>query len=116
MFVWLDLGSGHALCPLWACACWSLRPLAYVVACIPLVACLEVTACEIHPHDLALLDAYHSLLHAMLCLPYLLCVSHLAFFISLHLCMLAYMFMHESLCLCVIKPSSYDLVQVHTRP
>ena len=24
MFVWLDLGSCHALCPSWACVCWSL--------------------------------------------------------------------------------------------
>ena len=28
MFVWLDLGSCHALCPLWVCACWPLGPLA----------------------------------------------------------------------------------------
>ena len=32
--------------PPWACACRSLGPLACVVALVPLVACLDVTACE----------------------------------------------------------------------
>ena len=32
------------------------------------------------------------------CLPCLLCTTRLAFFASLHLCMLAYMFMHEFVC------------------
>ena len=40
-------------------------------------------------------------LRAMLCLPCLLCATHLVLFVSLHLCTLAYMFMHESLCLLV---------------
>ena len=34
--------------------------------------------------------------------------------LSLHFCILAYMFMHESLLACVTKPNSYYLVQVHT--
>ena len=38
-------------------------------------------------------------LRAMLCLPCLLYATRLAFFASLHFCMLAYMFVHESLCL-----------------
>ena len=116
MFVWQNLGSGHALCLPWACACWSLGPLSYVAAFVPLVGCLDVTACEIRPRGIGLLDAYRSLLRAILCLPCLLCVTRLSFFISLHHCMLAYMFMHESLYVCVIKPSSYDLVLVQTRP
>ena len=36
----------HALCPPWAYACQSLRPLACMVASVPLVACLDVIACE----------------------------------------------------------------------
>ena len=36
----------HALCPPWVCACWSLRPLAYVVAAVLFVAYLSVTTCE----------------------------------------------------------------------
>ena len=39
-----------------------------------------------------------SSLCAMLCLPYLLGTPRWALFVSLHLCTLAYMFMHESLC------------------
>ena len=46
MFVWLDLGSRYALCPPWACACWSLGPLARVVASVPLVAHQDVTTCK----------------------------------------------------------------------
>ena len=42
-----------------------------------------------------------SLLYAMLCLPCLLCATHLVLLVSLHLCRLAYIFMHESLCLLV---------------
>ena len=37
-------------------------------------------------------------LRAMLCLPCLLYATHLAFFASLHFCMLAYMFRHEFVC------------------
>ena len=72
-----------------------------MVAFVPLVAYLDVTACEIHSYNVGLLDAYCSPLHEMLCLPCLLCATCLALFVSLHLCMLAYMFMHESLCVFV---------------
>ena len=66
--------------------------------------------------SLILVCLMHTLssLHALLCLPCLLYATHLAFFTSLHLCMFAYMFMHESLLACVIKPNSYYLVLVHT--
>ena len=105
----------HALYLLWACACWSLRPLACVVASVLLMVCLGVTACDTHLCDVGVLDTHLSLLHVMiLCLPCLLYATRLAFFASLHFCMLAYMFMHESLLACVIKPNSYYLVLVHT--
>ena len=92
----------HAFYPLWACACRSLRPPACVVAFIPLVACLGVTTCETHLHDVGVLDTHLSLLRAMmLCLPCLLYATRLAFFVSLYFCTLAYMFVHESLCLLV---------------
>ena len=75
----------HALYPLWTCAYWSLRPLAYVVA--------SVSIFEIHLHGVGVLDSHLSPLCAMLiCLPCLLCDTHLASFASLHLYMLAYMF------------------------
>ena len=45
----------------------------------------------------------------------LFCATYLAFFTSLHFCMLAYMFMHESLLAWVIKLNSYYLMRVHTR-
>ena len=89
----------HALCPPLARACWSLRPLACVVTCVPLVDCLDVNTCEIRPHDVGVLDSQLSPFYAMLlCLPCLFCATHLVFFASLHLCTLAYMFMHESMC------------------
>ena len=42
-----------------------------------------------------------SSLRAMTCLPCLLYATRLALLVSLHLCTLAYMFMHEFLCLLV---------------
>ena len=106
----------HAFCPTWARICRSLGPLAFVVAFVPLVACLDVTDFETHLRDVGVLNTYLSTPCAMmLCLPCLLCDTHLAFFTSLHLCRLAYMFMHGSLLACVIKPNSYYLVWVHTR-
>ena len=81
----------HALCPLWACA--------YVVASILSRACLEVITCGIHLRGVGVLDSHLSPLRAILIyLPYLLHATCLAFFASLHLCMFAYMFMHESMC------------------
>ena len=86
-----------------------------MVAPVPLVACLDVTAYETHLRDIGVLDTHLSLLCAMmLCLPCLLCATHLASFASLHLCTLAYIFMNESLLASVIKPNSYYLVRVHT--
>ena len=87
-----------------------------MVAFVLLVACLDVTTGETHLCDVGVLDTHLSPFHAMiLCLPCLFFATYLAFFASLHLCMLAYMFMHESLLACVIKPNSYYLVRVHTR-
>ena len=58
-----------------------------------------VTTCEAHLRGVGVLDTHLSLLRAMLlCLSCLLCATHLAFFFSLHLCMLVYMFMHEFVC------------------
>ena len=89
----------HTLCPLWACAYRSLGPLTYMVASITLVVCLDVTACETHLRDIGVLVTHCSVLHAMsICLPCLLCATHLAFFASLHFCTLAYKCMHESVC------------------
>ena len=79
----------HALRPPWSCACQSLGPLACVVASIPPRACLDVTTCEIHLHGVGVLDTHLSPLRAMLiCLPYLFCATHLAFFASSHICFL----------------------------
>ena len=81
----------HALCLLWACAC--------VVASVPPRACLDVTTCEINPRGVGAHDSHLSPLHVMLiCLPCLLYATCLAYFASLHICTLAYMFMHESMC------------------
>jgi len=100
----------HAFFPPWDCAYRSLGPLVCVVASVPLVARLDVTACETQLRDVGCLDTHLSLLHAMmLCLPCLLCATCLAFFASLHLCTLDYIFMRESLL------TSLHLVQVHTR-
>ena len=89
----------HAFCPPWACNCRYLGPLACAVAFVLLVACLDMTACETHLHDVSVLSTHLSPLHAMLsCLPCLLYATYLAFFASLHSCTLVYMFMHESMC------------------
>ena len=79
----------HALCPLWACACQSLGPFACVATSIPPRACLDVTTCEIHLCGIGVPDTHLSPLRAMLiCLPYLFCATHLAFFASSHICFL----------------------------
>ena len=60
---------------------------------------MDVTTCEIHLCGVGVLDLNLSLFCAMLlCLPCLLCATYLAFFTPLHLCTVAYMFMHESVC------------------
>ena len=80
-----------ALCPSWACVC--------VVTSVPHRVCLDVTTCEIHVCGVGVLDIHLSPLRAILiCLPCLLCATCLAFLVSMHLCTLAYMFMHESMC------------------
>ena len=90
----------HALCLLWACAFQSLRPLAMCGCICPFYELFGgVTTCEAHLRGVGVLDTHLSLLRAMLlCLSCLLCATHLAFFFSLHLCMLVYMFMHEFVC------------------
>ena len=91
----------HALCPSWAWACWSLGPLACMVASVPLVAYLDVTACEIHLSDVGLLNAYLPSLHAMICIPCLLCAP---VWLYLFLCIFARFptcsCMHPCVCLC----------------
>ena len=47
----------HALWPSWVCVCWSLRPLAFVVASVPLMDSLDSTTCGIHFRGIGLLDA-----------------------------------------------------------
>ena len=89
----------HALHHPWACVCRSLGPLACVVASVPPRACLDITTCEIHLHGVGVLNTHLYPVHAMLiCFLCLLCAIHLAFFASSHLCTLAYMFMHDSMC------------------
>ena len=86
----------HALCPPWDCVCRSLRPLTSVVAFVPVVD-------RYHLWDTppwcgcAWYTPFSTLYNAdmLACSP---CATCLAFFASLHLCTLAYMFMHESVC------------------
>ena len=95
----------HALYLPGVCACWSLRPLACVFAFVPARACLDVTTCEIHLHGVGVLDSHLSSLRAMfICLPCLVGATRFAFFASLHLCTLAYMFLHESMCRLYFNP------------
>ena len=74
----------HALCPLCACAHQSLRPIAYVVASVPLVDCLGVTTCEIHLCDVGVLDVCDVRL-TLLAMCHLF--GFLCFFASLHVCL-----------------------------
>ena len=92
----------HVLCPPWACACRSLRPLVCVVAFVPLLDCLDVTICVIHLCGVGVLDTQLSLLSVMLlCLPCLLCATCLAFF-SLLLCIFARLPTCSCMSLCVV--------------
>ena len=71
----------HALCTPWVCACRHLRPLASVVASVPLVDCLDATIYEIHLCGVGVLDTHLSLLKAMLsCLPLCATYGHKRFF------------------------------------
>ena len=89
----------HALHHLWACACWSLGPLACVVASVLPRACLDVTTCEIPLCGVGVLNTHLYPVHAMLiCFPCLLYATRLAFSASSHLYTLAYTFMHDSVC------------------
>ena len=95
MFPCLDLGFAmlYALCGLVLVGLWGHLFVWFA----PFRACLDVTTCEIHLRGVGVLDTHLSLLSMMLiCLPCLLCATHLAFFAFMHLCKLAYMFMHES--------------------
>ena len=98
MFACLDLGfamlcalHGLMLVGLWGHLLVWLHPsLLWIVWMWPLVRYTSmVLVCLMHTL---------SLLRALLCLPCLLCATHLAFIASLHLCTLAYMFIHESVC------------------
>ena len=87
----------RALHPSWTCAC--------VITSIPHRVCLGITTCEIHSYGVGVLDSRLSLPRLMLIrLPCLLCSTHLAFFASLHLCMLAYMFICEFVCRPYLNP------------
>ena len=108
----------HAFCPSWACACWSLGPLACVVASVPLVACLDVTAYETHLRDVGVLDTHLSLLCAMmLCFPCLLC-AHI--WLSLLLCIFTRLPTCSCMSLCVVHtPISWNygnLIQTYICP
>ena len=99
MFVCLDLGFAMlcALCGLVLVSPWG--HLLCVVAFVPPRACFDVTTCKIHLRSVGVLDTHCSLLHVLLMyLPCLLCATCLAFFAFIHLCTLAYLFMHESVC------------------
>ena len=86
----------HALCPPWVCVCWSLGPLA--CGCIrSSCGLLDATTCEIYLRGVGLLNAYPFSAPCVDMLALLALATHLAFFSSLHLCTLAYMFMHESM-------------------
>ena len=92
MLASLDLGFAMLYAPPWA--------RSYVVTSIPLVAYWGVTTCETHPCDAGLLDAYPF---------FALCgvACHVCFvppvWLSMHsFCMLAYVFMHDSLLVCVV--------------
>ena len=104
-------------CPPQVCTCRSLGPFACMVAFVPLVACLDVIVYETHLRDVGVLDAYLSSLHAvMLCLPCLLCSTYLAFFAFLHIFMLTYMFMHESVCHPYFNPMELWLSNPNLHP
>ena len=99
MFACLDLGSAMlcALRRLMLVNPWG--NLLCVVASVPPRVCLDATTCEIHLCGVGVLGTHFSPLHVMLiCLPCLLFATRLAFFVFMHLCMLLYMFMHESMC------------------
>ena len=86
----LDLGLAMLCAP---------RGFACMVTSFPPRVHLDVTTCEIHLRGVGALDSHFSSLRPMLiCLPCLLCPTHLDFFASLHLCTPAYMFMHKSVC------------------
>ena len=75
----LVFGCIHSTCGLFRCNhLWEHIPV--------MLVCLLHT---LSPH------------RAISCLPCLLCATHLAFFASLYFCTLAYMFVHEYLCLLV---------------
>ena len=79
-----------ALCPSWVCAYQYLGPLAYVVASIVLMVCLDVTTWEIHHCGVSLLDAFPFSAPCDVILV-LLALCHLfgfhCFFASLHACL-----------------------------
>ena len=75
-----------------------------------LLAWLHPTTCETYLCDVGVPDTHLPPLRAMLlCLPCLLCAIRLAFFASLYLCTLAYVFMHES-----VRRSYSTLIELWT--
>ena len=91
----------QALHPSWACACWSLGPIAYVVASIPPRACLDVSICEIHLCGVGVLDTHLFPPHAMLLTVLTLC--HLFGFLYfyaflLHACLHVHAWVFTYLC------------------
>ena len=83
-----------------ACACWSLQPLACVVASVPLVDCLDVTTYDIHLCGAVLLDAYPFCTPCDVDMLVLLDLYHLFgflhFFASLHTCLHVHVWVYVS--------------------
>ena len=80
-------------------ACLDVTTYEIPLCGVGVLGTLDVTTYEIHIHSVGVLGTHLSPLHVMLIsFPCLLCATYLAFFTSSHLCTLAYMFMHESMC------------------
>ena len=94
VFATLCALSGLVLIRLWGyLLVWLHLSLLWLIGMWPLLRYISVMlVCLMHTL---------SLLRSMVCLPCLLCATRLALIVSFHLCTLAYMFMHESLCLLV---------------
>ena len=91
----------HALHPLWAYACWSLGPLACMVASVPLRACLDVATYEIHLCSVGVLDTHLSL-HSMQSWYFCLACFVPPFWLFLPLRIFARLPTCSCMCLCVV--------------
>ena len=73
-------------------------PICFMIASFPFVAYCDEIACEIYLHDVGLLEAYLSLLCAIICLPCLLCAPVC---LSSLLCIFALLPTCSCMCPCV---------------